>query len=105
MSYHEVDFVIRSPVPCPVCGHEIDRFESTSGFRRFLHVSEEQLYEDYKRNFEGGPEPEDGCWYYGECENCRLTQHRNIRVVYDWDGEKFTRYHTEKGEDYIELQY
>ena len=97
MSYHEYDIVLRPPVPCPICGQDIVKFESCSGFCRFLRVSEKQLYEDYKRNFEGLPEPEDGCWYYGDCNVCNKA-----RVIFEWTGKKFIRYINSDGKDYID---
>ncbi len=58
------DWVERKPVKCPICGQEINEFQSKDGFKKLLRLTPEQLIKDA---YEVLGETE--VQYYGYCDN------------------------------------
>lgn len=80
------DWVEKKPVKCPICGREINEFQSKDGFKKLLKLTPEQLVEDAYRMW-GEIDVE----YYGYCyNNCGAFYYTYDRKKREWKEEFLT---------------
>lgn len=89
------DWVQRESVKCPVCGKDINEFQSKDGFKKLLRLTPEQLVKDA---YEVLGETE--VQYYGYCDNdCGAVYYTYNRQKGKWKKEFLRNEDLYKGEE------